>query len=94
MKIYKNLTYPLKIRKTSNDPEDINVWGYRDVFYNKSVNINSLEVDSTSSVTFIEPIKNKITNLQINSGELLLIDKDTIILDTITISSGGEMRLI
>jgi hypothetical protein len=94
MKIYKNLGFPLKIRKTSNDPEDINVWSYKNVFYNKSVNINSLKVDNTSSVTFIEPIKNKITNLQINSGQLLLIDKDTIILDTIIISSGGEMRLI
>ena len=94
MKIYKNLSYPLKIRKLSTDSEDINIWSYRDVVYNRSVDINSLNIDATSSVTFTEPIKTKIPSLTINSGELLLIDKDTIILDTITISNGGEMRLI
>ena len=94
MKIYKNIPYPLKIRKTPTDSEDINIWSYRDVVYNRSVDINSLNVDATSSVTFTEPIKTKIPNLTINSEELLLIDKDAIILDTITISNGGEMRLI
>ena len=94
MKIYKNISYPLKIRKTPTDSEDINVWSYKDVVYNRSVDISSLNVDATSSVTFTDPIKTKIPNLTINSGELLLIDKDTIILDTITISNGGEMRLI
>jgi hypothetical protein len=94
MKIYKNLTYPLKIRKSYNDPEDINVWSYKNVFYNRSVNINSLKVDSTSSVSFIEPLKTKLPNITIKSGELLLIDKDTIILEDVVIQSGGEMRII
>ena len=94
MRVYKNINYPLKIRKTPTDSEDINVWGYRDVVYNRSVDINSLNVDNTSSITFVEPLKNKITNLQINQTELLLIDKDTIILDTVVILNGGEMRLI
>jgi hypothetical protein len=94
MRIARNITYPLKIRKSYDDPEDINVWSYRDIVYNRSVNINSLYVDNTSSVTFTEPIKTKIPSITINSGELLLIDKDSIVLDTITISSGGEMRII
>ena len=94
MKIYKNIPYPLKIRKTPTDSEDINVWSYKDVVYNRSVDISSLNVDATSSVTFTDPIKTKIPSLTINSGELLLIDTDAIILDTITISNGGEMRLI
>lgn len=94
MKIYKNLSYPLKIRKIPSDSEDINIPSYKDIVYNRSVDISSLNIDSTSSVTFTEPIKTKIPSITINSGELLLIDKDTIILDTITISSGGEVRII
>jgi len=94
MRIYKNINYPLKIRKTPTDSEDINVWGYRDVIYNRSVDINSLNVDNLSSVSFTEPSKARISSVTVNSGELLLIDKDTIVLDTITISSGGEIRII
>ena len=94
MRIYKNLGYPLKIRKSYTDSEDINAWSYKDVVYNRSVNISSLNVDNTSSVTFIDSLKVKIPSITINSGELLLIDKDAILLDTITISSGGEMRVI
>lgn len=93
MKTIKNI-YPLKIRKTSDDAEDINVWSYKDVVYNKSVNINSLNVDNLSSVSFTEPSKARISSVTVNSGELLLIDKDTIVLDTITIASGGEIRII
>jgi hypothetical protein len=94
MKIYKNLTYPLKIRKSYNDSEDINVWSYKNVFYNRSVNINSLNVDSTSSINFVEPLKAKIPDITIKLGELLLIDKDTIILENVVIQNGGEMRIL
>jgi hypothetical protein len=94
MKTYKNIGYPLKIRKSYNDSEDINVWSYKNVFYNKSVNVNSLNVDNTSSINFIEPLKTKIPDITIKSGELLLIDKDTIILENVVIQNGGEMRIL
>ena len=94
MKIYKNINYPLKIRKIPTDSENINIWNYRDVIYNRSVDISSLDVDSTSSVTFTEPLKAKIPNLTVNSGELLLIDMDCVIMDEVRIANGGEMRII
>jgi hypothetical protein len=94
MKVYKNLGYPLKIRKSYTDSENINIWAYKDIVYNRSVNISSLDIDNTSSVTFIEPLKTRISDVTINSGELLLTDKDTIILDSVRISNGGEMRII
>lgn len=94
MKVYNNISHPLKIRKTNTDLEDINVWSYKNVFYNTSVNVNSLNVDSTSSINFVEPLKAKIPNMIIKSGELLLIDKDTIILEDVVIQNGGEMRII
>ncbi len=94
MKIFKNLSYPLKIRKIQNEIEDIIIWNNKDVFYNRSVNINNLDIDSSSKAIFIEPVKNNISNITINSGDLLIIDKDTIILDTIIISNGGGMRVI
>ena len=56
--------------------------------------ISSLNVDSTSSVTFTEPLKAKIPNLTVNSGELLLIDMDCVIMDEVRIANGGEMRII
>jgi hypothetical protein len=94
MKIFKNLSYPLKIRKTQNEAEDIIIWNNKDVFYNRVVNINNLDIDSSSKAIFITPVKNNITNIIVNSGDLLIIDKDTIILDTIIISNGGGMRVI
>lgn len=94
MKIIKNINYPLKIRKTPTDSENINIWNYKDVVYNRSMNIASLNVDSTSSVTFTEPIKTQIPSLTINSEELLLIDRDCIIMGDIIIENGGEMRVI
>ena len=94
MKIFKNLSYPLKIRKTQNEVEDIIIWNNKDVFYNRVVNINNLDIDSNSKAIFITPVKNNITNIIVNSGDLLIIDKDTIILDTIIISNGGGMRVI
>lgn len=94
MKVYNNVSHPLKIRKINTDFENINVWSYKNVFYNTSVNINSLNVDNTSSINFVEPLKTKIPNIIIKLGELLLIDKDTIILEDVVVQNGGEMRVI
>ena len=94
MKIFKNINYPLKIRRTYGDAEDINIPSFKNIFYNRSVNINSLNIDATSYAVFVEPNKNNLPNLTISSGQLLIIDKDSVILDNITILSGGEMRVI
>jgi hypothetical protein len=94
MKIFKNINYPLKIRRTHSDAESINIPPFKNIFYNRSVNINSLNVDATSYAIFVEPNKNNLPNLTISSGELLIIDKDSVVLDNITILNGGVMRVI
>ena len=94
MKYYKNDVLPLKIRKSPTGPESINVWNNKGVVYNRSVDISSLNVDTTSSIHFVEGVKTTIDSLTVKSGEMLLINNDCIILNNVIVESNGEMSII
>lgn len=93
-KIFKNNIFPLMIKKSVQTENEINIWDNKIVFFENKIDINSFNIDSSSSAIFLNSKINLIPNLTINSGELLLIDRDSLITENILINSGGEMRLI
>ena len=94
MRIFQNITFPIKIRKRNTGTEIINLSNFRSVFYSGETNVESLDIDSTSSAIFLEEIPSRLGNITVESGKLLLMDKDTLITGDVTIQNGGEMRLI
>jgi hypothetical protein len=94
MKLIKKNSLPLKIRKSPSGSERINVFGNRTVFYNREVDVNSLNVDSSSSIHFNEAPPYRIDNLNVSSGKILLINRDCQILGNVIIENNSEMRII
>ena len=94
MKAYNNNSYPIKIKYRNKDSETINVYNFRSVFYSDVVNVSSVTVDDTSSVIFMTPQIVELPNTIIESGQMLLTDKDCIIKDELVIKPGGELRII
>jgi hypothetical protein len=94
MKIFQNNTFPIKIRKQNTDSQSINIFNYRNVFFKGDINISDLNIDSTSSASFLEQKPINIENINIESGKLLLIDQDVRIISDVIIANGGEIRII
>lgn len=94
MRVYNNISFPIKVRKKNTDSQNINIFNYRDVFFTGEINIDSLNVDATSSASFLEETPLNIRDLTIQSGKMLLIDKDVRVTGDIIIQSGGELRNI
>lgn len=94
MRIFQNITFPIKIRKRNTEGESINLFNFRSVFYIGETNVESLDIDSTSSAIFLEEIPSRLENIIVESGKLLLMDKDTLITGDVTIQNDGEVRLI
>lgn len=95
MRIFKNNTLPLKIRKSLNtEQEVIELSNNRNVFYDKETDFSYLNVDNTSSAIFINPTTLILPETTVRSGELLLIDRDVVANGDIVVESGGEIRII
>ena len=94
MKIFQNISHPIKLRKINTDSQSINLFNFRNVFYIGETNVASMNIDSTSSASFLEQKPVNIGNINIESGKLLLIDSDVRIISDIVIENGGEMRVI
>ena len=94
MKVFQNISHPIKLRKINTDSQSINLFNFRNVFYIGETNVSSMDIDSTSSASFLEQKPVNIGNINIESGKLLLIDSDVRIISDIVIENGGEMRLI
>ena len=94
MKIFQNISHPIKLRKINTDSQSINLFNFRNVFYIGETNVASMDIDSTSSASFLEQKPVNIGNINIESGKLLLIDSDVRIISDIVIENGGEMRVI
>lgn len=94
MKVYNNNSYPIKIKYRNKDSETINVYNFRSVFYSEVVNALSVTTDNTSSVVFMTPQIVELPNTIIESGQMLLTDRDAIIKDQLIIKPGGELRII
>ena len=86
--------YSLKVRRNNFSLEDINVWDNKDIFYDRAVNIKSLNIEKNSSVIFLEPEKVKIYNTTVDDGKFLFLDRDCILIEDLVISAGGEVRII
>ena len=94
MRVFQNISHPIKLRKRNTEGESINLFNFRNVFYIGETNVASMDIDSTSSASFLEQKPVNIGNINIESGKLLLIDSDVRIISDIVIENGGEMRLI
>jgi len=94
MRIFNNNVLPLKIPKKNTDSEIINIYNYRNIFYNGEINISSMDIDNTSSAIFVENKPINIGDIIIQSGKLLLIDNDIIISSDVVIQNGGELRVL
>lgn len=94
MRIFQNISFPIKLRKKNTDPEIINLSNFRSVFYIGETNVESLDIDSTSSAIFLEETPSRLGNIIVESGKLLLTDKDTLIFGDVTIQNGGELRIL
>lgn len=94
MKTYNNNSYPIKIKYRNRDRETINVYNFRSVFYSDIVSVSSVTTDNTSSVVFMTPQIIELPNTTIESGQMLLTDRDVIIKDQLIVKPGGELRII
>ena len=93
MKIFKNFS-TLKLPRRNTDAENINVWGGRSVALSTPIEVTNLDVATDSSVTFLYESRNKIPNMTVAAGELLLVDGDVELSGDVIIQSGGEFRVI
>jgi len=94
MRVYNNISFPIKVKKKNTDSQNINIFTYRSVFFTGEINIDSLNIDATSSASFLEETPFNIEGITVESGKMLLIDKDTRITGDISIQNGGEVRII
>lgn len=94
MKVFQNISHPIKLKKRNTESESINLFNFRNVFYIGETNVESLDIDSTSSAIFLEEIPSRLENIIVESGKLLLTEKDTLITGDVTIQNGGELRII
>ena len=93
MKVFKT-TFPIQLPAKNTEPTNVNVFSERDIFIDGDIDVNVLEVDDTSSVTFIPSKVRRLPALTVRRGEILLIDGDAIMSGDITVESGGRMEII
>lgn len=94
MKTFNNNSYPIKIKYRNSDLEVINISNFRNVFYSEKVIVTSVTVDDTSSVIFMTPQIVELPSITIESGQMLLSDRNCIIKDKLIVKPGGELRII